>query len=424
MPEIRAFRGVRYNPVVAGEMAGLICPPYDVIPPSMQEELYAGSSYNAIRLELPMGADPYAAAAERLAEWIGTEVLARDDEPALYPSSQTFTDHDGCTHTRSGFFAAMRLHEFGECKVLPHERTLSGPKADRLNLFRKTHMNVSPIFGLYADPECLIDRRLSGFTGSNEPIVDALFQGVRNRLWRLTDSVLLDMVRQALADRTVYIADGHHRYDTGLNYRRERAAADPRHTGEEPYNFILAYLNNIHDKGLVVFPIHRLVHALAGFDPKRFRERLQEYFSVTELGGREALKTYLDTSRSTYSYGVVTAEGTFGITLKSNPSMLLDSSISEALQRLGLVVLHDVVLTRMLGISRESMELQTNLVYVKEEAAVFDAVSSGKVQAGFVVKPATVNQVLAVSESGDVMPQKSTFFYPKIMTGLVFHSLD
>jgi uncharacterized protein (DUF1015 family) len=424
MPEIQPFRAIRYNPETAGDMSGLICPPYDVIPPSMQEALYGSSPYNAIRLELPMEADPYAAAAERLEEWMWTDVLVREDAPALYPYSQTFTDHDGKAHTRSGFFAAMRLHEFGERKVLPHERTLSGPKADRLNLFRKTRMNLSSIFGLYADPEGFADGLLSGFAEANEPVVDADFQGIRNRLWRLDDPELVAAVQQALAEKTVYIADGHHRYETGLNYRKERAEANPQHTGNEPYNFILVYLNNIYDKGLVVFPIHRLVHGIEGFDPRQLRSRLEEYFAVKELDGRAALKAYLDASASSYAYGVVSAAGVLGITLKSEPGELLDSGMAPALQQLGLVVLHDVVLTSLLGISREAMAMQTNLVYVKEDTAVFDAVDSGKAQIGFVVKPATVEQVLAVSESGGVMPQKSTFFYPKIMTGLVFSPLE
>ncbi len=424
MPEIRPFKGLRYNPETVGDMARIICPPYDVIPPSMQQELYESSPCNSIRLELPMEADPYGAAAERLGEWMKNGILFQDDEPALYPYSQTFTDQEGRTHTRSGLFAAMRLHEFAERKVLPHERTLSGPKADRLNLFRTTKTNISAIFGLYADGEGLADSLIAGFTSANEPIIDAVFQGVRNRLWRLADSELAGAIQKVLAEKNVYIADGHHRYETGLNYRREREAANPGHTGEEPYNFILTYLNNIHDTGLVVFPIHRLIHSIDGFEAAQFRSRLEEHFDVTELDGRAALKAYLEAAGSSYTYGVVTAGSVLGITLRDNAADLLDTSISPSLQQLGLVVLHEVVLTRLLGISQEAMALQTNIVYVKDDGEVFQSVANGKAQVGFVVKPATVGQVLDVSESGGVMPQKSTFFYPKIMTGLVFKTLD
>lgn len=424
MPEIQPFRAIRYNPETAGDAAELICPPYDVIAPSMQQELYGSSPFNAICLELPMEADPYGAAAERLEEWMRTDVLIREDEPAFYPYCQTFTDLEGNTHTRCGFFAAMRLHEFAEKKVLPHERTLSGPKADRLNLFRKTRTNISSIFGLYADEECAADRIAAGYAETREPLVDAVFQGVRNRLWRIVDPELVEGIQQALAQKSVYIADGHHRYETGLNYRRERAEANPEHTGNEPYNFILVYLNNIYDKGLVVFPIHRLVHSLENFDASRLRARLEEQFSVTQLDGRAGLKAYLEAASSSYAYGVVTTDYVLGITLKGDPADLIDGAIAPALRRLGLVALHEVVLSRLLGIGQEAMAKQSNLVYVKDDGEVFDAVTSGRVQAGFVVKPVTVQQVLAVSESGGVMPQKSTFFYPKIMTGLVFNPLD
>jgi len=424
MPEIQPFRAIRYNPETAGDAAKLICPPYDVISSELQQQLNDSSPFNAVRLELPVEADPYAASAGRLHDWLQNGELLRDTEPALYPYSQTFTDQAGNTHNRCGFFAAMRLHEFAERKVLPHERTLSGPKADRLNLFRKTRTNISSIFGLYADDEGEADRIVSAYTDANEPLVDAVFQGVRNRLWRIVDPELVAGIQQALAQRTVYIADGHHRYETGLNYRRERAEENPEHSGNEPYNFILVYLNNIYDKGLVVFPIHRLVHSLEDFDASRLRERLEEHFAVTELDGRAELKAYLEAASSSYAYGVVSAGSVLGITLKSDPTGMLDSGIAPALQQLGLVVLHEVVLNRLLGIGQEAMAKQTNLVYVKDDGDVFDAVASGRVQAGFVVKPATVGQVLAVSESGGVMPQKSTFFYPKIMTGLVFNPLD
>jgi uncharacterized protein (DUF1015 family) len=424
MPEIIPFSGILYNPELLATDQGLICPPYDVISPELQEQLYLSSPLNAIRLELPMEPDPYTAAASRLAEWLQSGDLQKDAEPAIYPYFQTFEDSEGRTHTRSGFFSAMRLHEFAEKKILPHEKTLSGPKADRLNLFRKTKANISPIFGLYADKEKSADRVLKAYADSNAPVVDALFQGVRNRMWRITDPELIDSLRNTLLQRTVYIADGHHRYETGVNYRNERAAANPAHTGSEPYNFILTYLANIYDEGLIIFPIHRLVHSLEKFDAARLKSQLGEYFTVTELQDRAALKAYLDSEPSSYAYGVVTPGMVLGICLNTSPSPLLDPQRPEALQRLGLVLLHDLILARLLGISQDAMAKQTNLVYVKDDREVFDAVSSGKVQIGFVVKPTTVEQVVAVSETGEVMPQKSTFFYPKLMTGLLFNPLD
>ena len=424
MPEIIPFKGILYNPELLKSASDLICPPYDVISSAFQQKLYGSSAFNAIRLELPLEADPYAAAAERLGEWLQGGELQSDRVPAIYPYFQTFEDTEGMSHTRCGFFAAMRLHDFSEKKVLPHEKTLSGPKADRLNLFRKTRTNISSIFGLYADESKAADCVMKSFAEANEPIVDALFQGVRNRMWRITDPELVAQFQTTLQERAVYIADGHHRYDTGVNYRNERAAVNPSHTGQEPYNYILTYLANIHDEGLLIFPIHRLVHSLEGFDAAQLQSRLEEFFTVTELPDRISLKSFLDAEPSNYAYGVVTSGKVLGVCLKTDPKPLLDPARPEALQRLGLVLLHDLVLARLLGISQEAMAKQSNLLYVHDDREVFEAVDSGKVQVGFVVKQTTVGQVLAVSETGEVMPQKSTFFYPKLMTGMLFNPLD
>lgn len=424
MPEIVPFKGIVYDPAVTGEASTVICPPYDVIPPVMQQELYESSPWNAVRLELPSEADPYAAAAGRLKEWLDAGALKQDEEPAIYPCFQTFEDHAGRTHTRCGFFAALRLYDFSEKQVLPHERTLSGPKADRLNLFRKTGMNISSIFGLYADEGRQADELIREFTEHNEPVVDAVFQGVRNRMWRISDPVLVESVQAVLRERQVYIADGHHRYETGVAYRNERATANPGHTGREPWNYILAWLSNIHDEGLIVFPIHRLVHGIEGFDPAAFISKLDRCFTVWELPGRSALAEFLERHPLSTAYGIVLPNLTLGITLDCRPADVLSEPVPDALRQLGVVVLHDLVLKQMLGISPDAMAKQSNLVYVKNDREVFDAVASGSVQMGIILKPVRVEEVLAVSGAGEVMPQKSTWFYPKIMTGLVFHSLD
>ena len=423
MPEIRPFKGLRYNPETAGDMENIICPPYDIIPPAMQQELYDSSEYNAVRLELPKEDDPYGAAAERLMKWMEGGALMQDDEPALYPYFQTYTDPEGNTYTRKGFFCALRLHEFSEKKVLPHERTLSGPKKDRLNLFKRTKANISSIFGLYADQELRADRAVDAFAADNEPIVDAAFQGVRNRLWKMTDPDLVAAVQQVLIDRQVYIADGHHRYETGVNYRNLRAEENPSHTGDEPYNFILIYLANIFDEGLIIFPLHRMVHNLEQFDPEGLIDTLSTNFEVKPLGGREELRQYLEGESSSHVYGVVTSAGVWGIRLKNPPETRLGDSVPAPLLQLSVVVLHELVLQRMLGITPEAMRSQSNLIYEEDDRQVFEAVEKGDIQVGFVVKPTTVQQVLDISGEGEVMPQKSTYFYPKIMTGLVMHRL-
>jgi len=423
MPEIQPFRALRYSPAAIDDQARLICPPYDVISPSLQRELYEASPYNAVRLELPMEPDPYKAASERITRWLQSGVLTRDDEQALYPCFQTSTDSAGHEHIRKGFFCALRLYEFSEAQVLPHERTLSGPKADRLNLFRETGMNISSIFGLYADEHLEVDRLIGEFVDGNEPVMDEEFQGVRNRMWKISDKGLIARVQQVLLERKAYIADGHHRYETGVAYRKLRAAENPSHTGREPYNFILTYLANIYDEGLLIFPLHRMVHNLQGFDPGEFIKRLKADFSIRQLEGRGELSAYLDAHTSEHAFGVVTSRGTFGICLKGMAAAILDGVVSGPLQQLDVVVLHEIVLRRMLGISPEAMRDQANLVYTENDCEVFDAVRNGDIQVGFIVKPTTVRQVMDISAAGEVMPQKSTYFYPKIMTGLLFHEL-
>ena len=424
MPEIVPFKGIVYGAGVISDADRLICPPYDAIPPAVQRELYAASPYNAVRMELPMEADPYAAAADRLREWIASGVLQQDDEPAIYPCTQTFVDEKGNELTRSGFFTGLRLYDFGEGQVLPHEKTLSGPKADRLSMFRKTGANLSSIFGLYADPSRSADEAVSAFCQKHEPVVDAVFQGVRNRLWRITDPVLIGKIQSALADRKVYIADGHHRYETGVAYRNERSAANPGHTGTEPYNYILAYLSNIHDEGLLILPIHRLVRSLESFDSETFVSRLDHHFTVWELPGHKALDDFLGSCPSCIAYGIVLPGMILGITLDCKPEDALSTPVPEALRTLPVVLLHDLVFGQILGITAEATAKESNITYVKNEQEVFNAVGSGAAQLGVVLKPTMVEQVVSVAGSGEVMPQKSTWFYPKIMTGMVFRSLE
>jgi len=323
MPEIVPFEALRYSDELLRDASSLICPPYDVITPDYQKELYGVSSCNAVRLELPSEADPYAAAAERLREWLLEGELVKDSRPALYPYFQTFADPEGNKVMRCGFFAAMRLSEPSEKKVLPHEKTLSGPKADRLNLFRKTRANISPVFGIYADESGTGDRLLKEYAASHEPVLEAELQGVENRMWRITEPELLAELQEVLLERTVYIADGHHRYATGLNYRNERAEANTCHTGEEPYNFILTYLANMYDEGLLIFPIHRVVHGLADFDAEALLGKLGEKFSLTELDGREALKEFMDREQSSYAYGVSYPDGWLVLFLRGVQRMCL-----------------------------------------------------------------------------------------------------
>ncbi len=423
MPEIAPFHGITYNAARISRFDDVLCPPYDVIAPDMQEDLYAKSEFNAVRLELPKEENKYDAAAERLRAWLSTGVLQEDSHEAIYPYHQTFTTKEGKTYTRKGFIARCRLYEFDKGVVLPHEKTLSGPKKDRLQLFIKTGANISPIFGLYGDKEKLADTALEFFTSNHAPFIDAMdYQQTRNLVWRCTDSTIIAQVQSALRDKPLFIADGHHRYETAINYRNLRMSENPHHTGNEPYNFIMMFITNMFDEGLVVFPTHRLVHHLERFDLDGLLENLNPYFGVQELSEKKKLKEFL----ALYphgAFGLVAKDKIFGIHLASDLDKAIPEAMPKELKSLDVVLLHHLIIGKMLSICEEAQALQTNLNYSKDFDEVFDKVQNGEAQLGFVMNPTSVQEVEAVSKIGEVMPQKSTFFYPKVLTGVVFNRI-
>lgn len=423
MPEIKGFRGLLYNKGKIDSFDNVLCPPYDVIPPDMQEALYEKSPYNAIRLELPKEENRYEAAAERFSSWQASGVLIRDEKEAIYPYYQTFTTKEGKTYTRKGLIAACKLYEFSEGKVMPHEKTLSGPKADRLNLFKKTEANFSCIFGLYGDPQKTVDSLIDAHTQANPPIIDAMdYQNCRNQLWRIDDPETVSKINAAMLDKRILIADGHHRYETGVAYRDLRKAENPNHTGNEPYNFIMMYVANMYDEGLVIFPTHRLVHSLPDFNFAEFTKKLESHFALTPLSGKDAAKAFLKAHPHS-AFVLVGRDATVGISLATDAEKAIPADIAPVLKQLDVVLLHQAILGNILGISVEAQAKQTNLMYSKDFDEVFEKVASGKAQAGFLMNPTKIGEVTQVAESGEVMPQKSTFFYPKLLTGVVFNSL-
>ncbi len=423
MPEITPFHGITYNPAFISRFDDVLCPPYDVIPPDMQDNLYAKSEFNAVRLELPKEENKYDAAAERLNTWLSTGVLQQELQEAIYPYHQTFTTKDGKTYTRKGFIARCRLYEFDKGVVLPHEKTLSGPKKDRLQLFIKTGANISPIFGLYADKEKLADQILDDFTSAHAPFIDVIdYQDVRNCVWRCTDAAVIEQVTAALRDKQIFIADGHHRYETALNYRNLRMAENPNHTGNEPYNFIMMFITNMFDEGLVVFPTHRLVHGLANFDLHDLLEHLSSYFNIQELTEKEQLQQFLVLHPHS-AFGLVAKDKVFGIHLASDLDKAIPEPMPKELKSLDVVLLHHLIIGKMLGISPDAQSLQTNLNYSKDVDEVFEKVQCGEAQLGFVMNPTSIQEVEAVSKIGEVLPQKSTFFYPKVLTGVVINRI-
>ncbi len=428
MAEIAPFRGILYTKK-AGAPDKLLAPPYDVISDEERAKLAALDPHNCVRLILPEGAgdEKYANAARDLNEWLREGVLARDAEPALYRYHQTFTA-EGKTATRRGFICRIRLARFEERIVLPHERTLAGPKADRLKLKRAARAHLSQVFGLYSDPERASDKPFEAVEQTAPALAGRTTDGVEQKLWRLTDKDAQAEVVRLLAEQKIYIADGHHRYETMLALRDE-LRAESQNNPRSSVEYGTIFLANMDDPGLLVFPTHRVVHGLPGFDLEEVLERAKQFFEVTTLHADDpaAVRAELEQrGKARPTFAIAVGDGNV-----SYLSLLRDVSLDaveslkgpEVLRTLDVTLLHALVLEGILGIDRVAQEAQTNLRYVKDTAAALALAKDATVQAVFLMNPTPVAHVKAVADAGEVMPQKSTFFYPKLASGLVINPI-
>ena len=420
MAEVLPFRGIRYDLSRAGSADSLIAPPYDVVSESDRAALEAKSPFNIVRVDLPKG-DPgrkYKDAARELRRWMEEGILRRDEEPAFYRYHQVFS-LGGREHTRKGFICRVRLRRFDERVVLPHERTLSGPRLDRLELARACRTHLSQVFGLYSDPDRGVDREFDT-VDSRPPEFEARLGPVVHRSWRLTDAEAHRRIAAAMADRKVYIADGHHRYETMLALREELRpqARSPRASIE----YGSMFLTSMEDPGLVILPTHRVVHGLADFDLGGVLERLRKRFAVDELPATdsEALRAKLASRER--SFLLASRRRLFLLSLRPGEEAAVAGP--QALHTLDVPILHALVLEEILGIDRAAQERQTNLRYVKDFEAALEEARRPDVQAAFLLNPTRISQLKAVADAGEVMPQKSTFFFPKLASGLVLDPID
>ncbi|MCS6866377.1 MAG: DUF1015 domain-containing protein [Gemmataceae bacterium] len=432
MADIRAFRGFRYDLGRVGALSDVVAPPYDVIDPALQERLYHQSPYNAIRLELtraePTDTDPsqkYARAALTLREWLADNILRQDTARSLYVYEQEYTI-EGQTWIRRGFMARVRLEPFGTGKVFPHEQTLSGPKEDRWKLLNATGFNISPIFGLYPDPQGDIFRLLEPHIRTAPPLVARDHLGVSHRLWLVTDSATISQVVGAMGPQPVYIADGHHRYETGLRYLHERRAAGEVLDDEAPANFCLMMLVGMSDPGLLILPTHRLVSGLtAPLTAAQLEALLAPHFDIVERTGTNPHAAWeyiqMDGQQSTLGFGTV-ADGQWLVAKLRDGRIMaeLAPEHSPAWRSLGVSILHQLVLDRLIPPCAGG---PVKCQYVHLMSEVTDAVSQRACQLACLVPPATMQHVAQIAGQGEKMPPKSTYFYPKLVTGLVFNSL-
>lgn len=441
MAIIAPFRGILYNPNKISDMSKVIAPPYDVISPEGQERLYQNSDYNIVRLDFgkenpsdDQGHNKYTRAASEFKAWQENGILLRDEMPAIYIYEQDYRLKDGTLKTRKGFMSLVRLEELDSGVILPHERTLSGPKTDRLNLTRACGANFSPIFSLYSDPDKKTNRLLSTESKA-QPIVDIQDEnGISNRLWRVTDEKIISGLVAEISDKSIFIADGHHRYETALNYRNEMREKHPDYTGKEGFNFTLMYFSNMDDEGLTVFPTHRLIYGVKEFDPAVFEDRLAENFDIerfpqpfAEEGRSGFLKRLSEKGGEGHSFGVYSGGWDHAAVITLKDEAIMDGLVkdhSSAYKRLDVTILHTLIIENVLGISKESQERKENIEYIQDEVEGLSRVKDGKRQILFVLNPTKVSEVEDVARARDKMPQKSTYFYPKLLTGLVINMLE
>jgi uncharacterized protein (DUF1015 family) len=415
MADVQPLRTLRYDPGRAGELGDLIAPPYDVIDADLRAELAARSEYNVVELDLP---ESYEGAAAKFAEWRDSGVLVQEDEPAMWVLRQDYGAPDGSARTRTGFFARVRVEEYGPGRIRPHERTHPGPREDRLELTRATRANLSPIFTLYPDQSGAARDTLAQASGERPFAEVTDHEGTRNTLWRIADPERIATLQTALADAELLIADGHHRYETARVYADEVG-------GEGDHRYALMLLVALEDPGLLIFPTHRLLTDLKdSAKQETLRDVMLRDFEVERLESPDELEPPHENGRVTFGYIDAHFKQPFRLTLKDQ--RIADDALAgmpEPYRRLDTAVLETLVLRGALEMTEDDISHLRGLDYSKNLADAIARVESGAADAGFFMRATPVDQVREVAATGESMPPKSTYFYPKVPTGLLFNPL-
>jgi uncharacterized protein (DUF1015 family) len=424
---MQPFKGLRYDLSKAGDLSTLLAPPYDIISPQEQDDLYQKSDYNVIRLILGKQNESdtetdnrYTRSSIDLEKWINEGAVKRDETESVYIYAQTYT-LEGDSKTRVGFIARKRLEDFGG-SIIPHEKTLSGPKTDRLNLTRACRCNFSQIFGLFTDKEKRSDALLAEATTGKPDMEVTTGDGMSHRLWAVSDSEWIEKLATVIEGKPVLIADGHHRYETALNYYKEASASG---NTSEDIKYVMMYFTNTESEGLTVLPTHRLVFNLDNFDLDSFLEKLKPDFDITNLpspnGNRNAdvesdLEKRLNDAKHK-AFGLYAGNGKYSFLRYTG------SSVSSPLDELDVGILHNKILEAHLGIGPEQLAKQSNVKYSQEIGKTAEKVDSEGFQLAFFLNPTPVAHMWKVTSAGLKMPQKSTYFFPKLISGLVFNPL-
>ncbi len=440
MPKIQAFRGLRYNLAQVGSLSNVVAPPYDVVDGALQQQLYDNSPYNFIRLELTKHEDGdddsgavYDRAATLFRQWIRDGVLQHEPDPAIYVYHQVF-DYDGRTYTRRGFMTRVELVRFGEGNIYPHEETHAKAKDDRLRLTRACNANMSQIYGLYPDPTNAAQNLLEAYVADKAALEAVDHLGVTHRLWPVTDQSLISKVASLVEDKPMFVADGHHRYETACNYRDELAeAAGGSLPADHPAQSVLTMVMSMDDPGLIVLPTHRLLHGVEELDSSELASKLGDVFDCEVVGeGPEAAHAVwqqIETLDDQCVFGLYTSKDAKWTLVSGNentePKMLeIAGQQSEDWRNLGVAMLHGLIIDELLGMKGHPKPKYVHLVEEVVDGLNGRLEDNQSYPLAALVMPATVDDIRRVSLHNERMPAKSTYFYPKLLSGLVVNLLE
>ncbi|MFO0794439.1 MAG: DUF1015 domain-containing protein [Candidatus Brocadiaceae bacterium] len=436
MAIIKPFQGIRYNSGLIKDIASVVTPPYDVISPQDQEGYYQKHPNNIIRIdfgkELPGDneqSNKYTRAAEFLRNWIKEGILKREDTPAIYIYDQEFTAKDK-TFVRRGFISLVKLEPFDKGHIYPHEQTLSGPKVDRLKLMQSCHANISSIFALFPDENSAIDTYLSKATTAKPELDFVDNSGVKNKLWALKDKEAVSTLSTLMKEKPLFIADGHHRYETALVYQEQTRRANGWTGGDLPLDYVMMVCVSMNNPGLQILPTHRLVRNIKNYPLDTILTSLKESFRVECIGkGGNAGEFLSVLNKETKEPVFVMYAGKEDAYYKLQPN---NAAIIESVfannhpewKHLDAGILHGMIIERILGINAAQGNDKNAVIYVKDEKEAVSQVKAGNYQLAFFMKPTLIGQVKEIAMKRKVMPPKSTYFYPKLITGIVINSLS
>ena len=420
MVDIRPFRAIRYTEK-AGDLLDLITQPYDKIDRALQKKYYEKSAYNYCRLTLPLENSKYEIAKHRIQEWLSEDVLSKDDEPAVFVSRQEFK-LKGSNCSRTGLIAALRLYSYGENKVFPHEVTYMEPKADRLNILRAVQKDLEPVFLIYSDPENVTVDFFAEITQTNPAIKVEDSFGVKHTLWRVTDPQKLEIVRKTMSDKKLVITDGHHRYESAIAYRDERRKKE-KWTQDSAFNFHMCYMVPVQDEGLVVLPTHRLLTESKLTNDAL--KALEHFFSITEIAPTvEALESFLKSHVEEHAFCIYNGSKAYGLLLKNEKDAfdLVNAGCPKEVCLLDVVILRDIVFKHVMMVGE--LRMDKHILYAESTRSALERVDAGQSKIAFLVNPIIPEMVWRIAQKNWRLPEKSTDFYPKPVSGLMMMDIS